>query len=88
MKPFEKRSGTFRNRFSGINSFNTNITNGFTEGETTKLRFLNVTLTVTKTSIVSKTVSYICFLQIPRFLQQSSRLTATALHFLFFCPNF
>lgn len=41
IKPFEKCSGTFRNRFSGIiNSFDTNITNGFTEGCNNKIKVL------------------------------------------------
>ena len=41
IKPFEKCSGTFRNRFSGIiKSFDTNITNGFTEGCNNKIKVL------------------------------------------------
>ena len=41
IKPFEKCSGTFRNRFAGIiNSFDTNITNGFTEGCNNKIKVL------------------------------------------------
>ena len=41
MEPFEKCSGTFRNWFSGIiNSFDTNITNGFTEGCNNKIKVL------------------------------------------------
>ncbi len=41
IKPFEKCSGTFRNWFSGIiNSFDTNITNGFTECCNNKIKVL------------------------------------------------